>query len=812
MKLVLALCLVSAGCNRHSGPSPEVEFERANAAFRRGDLAQARDEAHSAAQRYPATSSYHWRFRLLEAEALLYKGERQAAAAILAEHPPDGDAFFQVDARRDMLQGYMLTRGSQAEAAKLLNEAHRKASSHGFSGLLGEIEVLQGMGMVAAGHPDEARLLFLSARERAVQQHDPYHEAISLLDLGMLSKSKSRFDEALGWFEQALARARVSGSGTLIAAVLNNAAMCHTQLGNFAEANKRRQEAVERLGSSEVKAVRRDIFGEMGRTYSGQGDQLKAIECYRQALAIAREFPGSEEVRRLNNNLSAALAAAGNWEAAEQANLKELSLAKDARATGYASLNSAVIAAGRGRMDEAIANYRKAMQAAPGEPAVLWQSHAGLGQTYAQMGKKPLAREEFETALQVIEQNRAELSRDDYKITFLSRLIHFYQEYVEALVASGATEKALEVADSSRARILMEKLSLTPAPRSRSASYQSFAKRSGSVLLFYWLAPTNSYLWVVSAAKVKCFPLPPAAEIQALVQQYRAFLEDGVRDPLQTESAAGARLFQILIAPAAGLIPAGSRIVLVPDGPLHLLNFETLPVYGAKAHYWIEDATVTIAPSLGLLAAAAPEKPVLPASLLIIGDPLYAGTPYPPLQFASTEINKLRGRFPAAKKTFLSKADATPDSYRGADPQQFSLIHFSAHADVNAGSPLDSAIILSPKAARFKLYTRDIMEQPLHADLVTISACKSAGSRAYAGEGIVGLAWSFLRSGARSVIAGLWDVDDSSSAGMMDGLYGAIESGQSPVDALRTAKLAMIHSEGAYRKPYYWAPFQVYTR
>ena len=27
-----------------------------------------------------------------------------------------------------------------------------------------------------------------------------------------------------------------------------------------------------------------------------------------------------------------------------------------------------------------------------------------------------------------------------------------------------------------------------------------------------------------------------------------------------------------------------------------------------------------------------------------------------------------------------------------------------------------------------------------------------------------------------------------------------------------TAKLHMIQSAGAYKKPYYWAPFQVYTR
>ena len=813
MKSVLALTLLCAGCGRHFRPAPGEEYQRALAAFRQGDLAQAKDQAHSGSQRYPPSSTYHWRFRLLEAEALTYSGKLQLAAEILAQNVPDGHEFAELDARRDMLQGYLLLHRSEVAAGlKLLNESYRKASQLGLSGLLGEIEVLKGTRLSLTGHSDEARTLLLSARQRAIGLGDPYQEATALMDLGMISARKSRFDEALGWFEQALSPAKRSGSRSIIAAILNNVAMCHTQLGDFDEANKRRREAIEWFGSSEVKAVRRDLFGEMGRTYASQGDLLKAIDCYRQALAIARQLPGKDGIRRLNSNLSLALSASGDLDAAERANLEELALAENARAKGYGTLNAAVIAARRGRMDDAVTYYRKAIETAPAEAAILWQSHAGLGRAYSQMGKNLLAREQFETALNVIEQNRSGLSRDEFKITFLSGLIQFYQEYVEALIVGGAPEKALEVADSSRARILTEKLALTPVPRSRLRDYQAYARRSGSVLLFYWLAPNKSYLWAVSAAKMKCFQLPPANEIQVMVEQYRAFVEDGVRDPLEAESSAGRRLYEALIAPAVELIPAGSRIVLAPDGPLHRLNFETLPVYGIKPHYWIEDATVTIAPSLGLLTMAAPSTPKSARSLLIIGDPVYAGTSYESLQFASTEIGKIRRRFSSAKKRIISGADANPDSYREADPQQFSMIHFSAHAEANQGSPLDSAIILSPKASRFKLYARDIMDVPLHADLVTISACKSAGARSYSGEGIVGLAWSFLRSGTRNVIAGLWDVDDSSTAGMMDGLYEAIESGKSPVEALRVAKLAMIRSDGAYRKPYYWGPFQVYTR
>ena len=62
------------------------------------------------------------------------------------------------------------------------------------------------------------------------------------------------------------------------------------------------------------------------------------------------------------------------------------------------------------------------------------------------------------------------------------------------------------------------------------------------------------------------------------------------------------------------------------------------------------------------------------------------------------------------------------------------------------------------------------------------------------------------------MIAGLWEVNDRSTAVLMDRLYAEIRSGRAPAAALRAAKLDLLRSQGAYRKPYYWAPFQVFTR
>jgi CHAT domain-containing protein len=94
---------------------------------------------------------------------------------------------------------------------------------------------------------------------------------------------------------------------------------------------------------------------------------------------------------------------------------------------------------------------------------------------------------------------------------------------------------------------------------------------------------------------------------------------------------------------------------------------------------------------------------------------------------------------------------------------------------------------------------------------VTISACYGSGTRSYVGEGLVGLAWAFLRAGAHHVIGALWEVSDESTPQLMGNLYKGLERGLPPDAALREAKLSLLHSHGEFRKPFYWAPFQIYT-
>jgi CHAT domain-containing protein len=405
---------------------------------------------------------------------------------------------------------------------------------------------------------------------------------------------------------------------------------------------------------------------------------------------------------------------------------------------------------------------------------------------------------------------------EDSKLSFLTNGSSIYDDYISFLVARGKTNDALRWADHSRARTLAEGLGLLGKAASiepPALNAQEVSRRAGGALLFYWVGDKRSYLWAITSRTTRLFPLPPGSEIDAAVERYREALA-GPQDVLDSGNPDGQWLYRTLIAPVQTLLPQGAKVVVIPDSSLNNLNFETLIVSEPKLHYWIEDATIADASSLHVLAASYFSQRKRVRRLLLVGDSAAPSKEYPELPKAAIQMDSVARHFPAGERRILSRAQATPAAYLASHPEQFSHIHFVAHGTANRLSPLDSAIVLSKSSTEndsFKLYARDIIRRPLRANLVTISACYGAGERSYAGEGLVGLSWAFLRAGAHNVIAALWEAADTSTEKLMAQFYEELDHGASPNTALRTAKLSLLHSS-EFRNPFYWAPFQLYTQ
>jgi CHAT domain-containing protein len=247
------------------------------------------------------------------------------------------------------------------------------------------------------------------------------------------------------------------------------------------------------------------------------------------------------------------------------------------------------------------------------------------------------------------------------------------------------------------------------------------------------------------------------------------------------------------------------------------LNFETLIAPEPQPHYWIEDVTLTTGSSLTLLTSSANRPAPKGKNLLLVGNPKEANREFPPLLQAPKEMKKVEQYFPEPHRAVLERERATPSAYLSSNPGRFSYVHFATHGTASRTRPLESAVVLSKEAGgdTYKLYARDIVTRHLQADLVTISSCYGSGRRAYSGEGLVGLSWAFVRAGAHNVIGALWEVADApATPELMDALYRELGTGKDPAVALRSAKLSLLRStnpNNVFRKPFYWAPFQLYA-
>jgi CHAT domain-containing protein len=456
-----------------------------------------------------------------------------------------------------------------------------------------------------------------------------------------------------------------------------------------------------------------------------------------------------------------------------------------------------------------------------------------LAELFELEGNIKAAEQTYKATLATFESARAQLRNENSRLPFAANATGIYDHYIHLLVEQGRGEEALAAADQSRARTLAQGLGIAESKTSyhpASLNPRQIARDSGATLLFYWLGAQHSYLWAITPAKIALFPLPAQKEIAARVERYRKTLLDA-EDPLQAGDEDGQALYQLLVAPAAKLIRPDSPVMILADGALNQLNFETLLApgpgvspqvtsgAGTGAHYWIDDQTLLSAPSLELLAAA---RPAVGGSrkLLLLGNPVTASQEYPSLPLFGLEMTQIARHFTARHAAVFAGQKATPAAYLTSNPAQYAYIHFVSHAIASRADPLDSAIILSGSTLSggrtgeesYKLYAREIMQHPIDARLVTISACYGSGTRSYAGEGLVGLSWAFLRAGAHNVIGALWEVSDDSTPRLMDALYQGLADGQNPASALRRAKLSLLHSPGRFRAPFYWAPFQIYTQ
>ena len=145
----------------------------------------------------------------------------------------------------------------------------------------------------------------------------------------------------------------------------------------------------------------------------------------------------------------------------------------------------------------------------------------------------------------------------------------------------------------------------------------------------------------------------------------------------------------------------------------------------------------------------------------------------------------------ARNSLLLSGADAAEAALGTAEPAQYRVLHFAAHALLDDAHPDRSAIVLAPvrPGEDGLVHLREIAALKLRGGVVVVSGCRSAGGLILGGEGPMGLARAFFQAGARAVVGSLRPLRDDEAAAFFDRFYAHLAGGASVAGAVRRAQI-----------------------
>jgi CHAT domain-containing protein len=760
-----------------------------------------------------------WRLKVLKARILVSRSQNKEALELLREDLPHALDSTDLPEQRKLYRG-LAHRGNQqfVEAGRDFEEAELLVGSLP-TGYKCQLFIAEAAMQVDLRNYKEANASYDKALSIAREEKAPILEVNVLANLGRLAASEEHFDQAVELNQEGLRLSKSLNTQGNTATLLGNLAWSYFELGDFVN-------ALEYYKTGAENSEKTGLIGNSVYWLTGVANSSKALHDYVGAEKLAQDTlnRGSESnhgqvmVESLNI-LSEVALITGRLEEADRRNQQARKLEEggiDQFGTLESRLQTARIELKKHHFGDAESLFQGIIEEPTAESPLKWEAEAKLADIKDERGLTVEADRGYRKAIERIETSRSSIDHEDLRISFLSTGIQVYGEYIDFLMRHGRNVEALNLAELSRARTLAEGLASTAEAASGPSRHyrpQETARNLDASLLFYWIGQSNSYLWVITPAKTSNFKLPPASTIEPVVAAYRkAILQ--MRDANDEGSADGKKLYAMLVEPAKKMIPPGSRVIVLPSESLYGLNFETLIVPDPQPHFWIEDVTLTTGTSLTMLAGSAAKPLPKDRSLFLVGDTKPPNPPFAPLPQAAAEMKQVKKYFSGAQTRVLEGVNATPSAFLKSNPEQFSYLHFVTHGTASHTRPLESAVILSQEGDSYKLYARDIVQHRLKANLVTISACNGAGTRAYAGEGLVGLSWAFLRAGAHNVVGALWEVSDASTPQLMDAFYRALFQGKDTATALRDAKLGLLHSADAdsvYKNPFYWAPFQLYA-
>jgi len=442
-----------------------------------------------------------------------------------------------------------------------------------------------------------------------------------------------------------------------------------------------------------------------------------------------------------------------------------------------------------------------------------------LGRIAQATGAVDLAREAYERAITIIEQQRSTVGSQALNARYFVEKGDVYDSLLELDLAErrGAVSdpdswsSLLAQIETMRSRALKDRLGID-TDQIRIETIQANLSDDSAYVTWWRGRSSQVKLWATKA------------DFGGLVEQRTAGLEPSVvaltrllQTPGTTAWKTPAReLGRELFDGIERILSADIRHLLVTlDSPFHGVPIGTLLLDSGRA---VGDRfSITRLPTATMLTSPWDERGASswPWSRQILGFAFptelgdAAGSAVDLLPFAGEELERASAQLPGkaellvdikARKARLTNADELPP-----------IVHFATHAVANSVDSNQSRLLLAgADGSAGLLLAAEIREMDLSAvQLVVLSACDTERGGLLEGEGLESLGRAFLESGVSVAVTTLWRVADEPTAAFMEQFYHHLGRGLSVAEAVRQSQQAFVAAGGAWSHPYFWSGFVV---
>jgi CHAT domain-containing protein len=449
-------------------------------------------------------------------------------------------------------------------------------------------------------------------------------------------------------------------------------------------------------------------------------------------------------------------------------------------------------------------------------PELSFQWQWQLGRLLQQENKYTEAIASYKSAVELIKTLRRDvvIANPDIEFPFEEKIEPFYREFVALLLRSTQPDQPIAQTRLKQARDLMELLKLAELDNFfREACLEAKPQPIEAIddtaaVIYPVFLPTESRE-ETQIAVIVSLPGQPlfsyqtqvnTAQLETTIAQFKQYINPIFFD--DDRLRVSQQLYDWLIRPALDRLSASGIQTLTFVLDTALQNVPLAALYDGD-RYLIEQYSIAIAPGLHLLPSRSANTQALSA---IVGGISQSSQGLAALPHVLEEIDAIRRDISAEiliDETFTTSKLQAKISHISAP-----IIHLATHGQFSSKAnetflvTWDSQLKIQDFAQLLR-NRQDTFTQPI--DLLVLSACQTATGDKRAALGLAGVA---VRSGTRSVLASLWQVNDVSTATLMQVFYQQLtaQPAMEKAEVLRTAQLALLH-DSQFQHPFYWASF-----